>query len=219
MTPATIRGLRHLAPHQISPAEMDWIWAVVASAAFLILAAYGINTLFLSKRLTLFPLLLPRPTAPHLSSERNAVPPESRVVFALLEEGGGEMLSVEKIMKRGPLRIRSQESVKMAATMMARHRVGSLLVEDDSGEVQGIVTETDIVRLLVACGLTATTTSVGLIMSVPVITIDHKQSLQEAAELMGRYRIRHLAVTERGRVIGVLSVRDLLRPIYMEQAP
>ncbi len=126
------------------------------------------------------------------------------------------MVSVEQIMKKGPLKIHSAESVKAAAAMMAHHRVGSLLVQDDQGEVQGIVTETDIVRKVTAPGLTPTGTMVAQVMSSPVIYIDRKQTVADADELMDRYHIRHLAVTENGQIVGILSVRDLLHPIHEE---
>jgi CBS domain-containing protein len=84
---------------------------------------------------------------------------------------------------------------------------------EDEGKVQGIVTETDIVRKVVAANLPLAVTTAGQIMSAPLITIDRARSVAEADELMNRYSIRHLAVTEGGRVVGILSVRDLLRPI------
>ncbi len=126
------------------------------------------------------------------------------------------MVSVEQIMKKGPLKIHSWESVKTAAAMMAHHRVGSLLVQDDQGEVQGIVTETDIVRKVTAADLTPAGTMAAQVMSAPVITIDRERSVAEADELMDRHHTRHLAVTENSRIVGILSVRDLLHPIHEE---
>lgn len=123
------------------------------------------------------------------------------------------MISVEQIIsKKGVLKISLRDSAQKAAAVMAEYGVGSLFVEED-GKVQGIVTETDIVRKVVAASLPLSVTTVGQIMSAPLITIDRARSVAEADELMSRHNIRHLAVTEEGRVVGVLSVRDLLRPI------
>jgi CBS domain-containing protein len=205
---------------------MDWIWLVVLTVALLTVAGYGINSLLLSTRVTLFPLLLPHEQRRNRSAaagqrwggstvcRRDHQGALSRLRKG--KEGGEDMVSVNNIMKREPLRIHGRESVRTAAAMMTQHGVGSLLVEDGWGEVQGIVTETDIVRRMVASDLAATTTAVEQIMSAPLITIDRGRSLEDADELMHRHHVRHLAVTEEGKIVGILSVRDLLRPIGVE---
>lgn len=200
---------------------MDWLWGGVITVVFLILAGYGINTLLTSRRVTLFPLLreqekAPLPPPPTQLSQVRSEHNEMREALALLEKGAGEMIPVETIMKKAPLTIHNTESVNAAAKMMAQHRVGSLLVMDGWGEVQGIVTETDIVRRMVASELSAAKTTVEQIMTAPVITIERRQSVRDADELMDRHQVRHLAVTDEGRIIGVISVRDLLRPIHLE---
>jgi signal-transduction protein with cAMP-binding, CBS, and nucleotidyltransferase domain len=95
---------------------------------------------------------------------------------------------------------------------MQNDRVGSLLVKKGKDAV-GILTETDIVQKVVAEGLDPSTTVVGDIMSAPLLTVEAKQSVVEADELMERNRIRHLAVLDKGKVVGVVSVRDLLFPL------
>ncbi len=201
---------------------MDWILGGALTVALLAVPGYAINSLLQSRRVTVFPLLrverekrTPQ-TVSRQARGLTAGQPDSRGGLGLVEEGGGEMVSVEQIMKKGPLKIHSAESVKAAAAMMAHHRVGSLLVEDGEGEVQGIVTETDIVRKVIAPSLTPATMTVAQVMSSPVIYIDRKQTVADADELMDRYHIRHLAVTENGQIVGILSVRDLLHPIHQE---
>ncbi len=201
---------------------MDWILGGVLTVALLAVPGYAINSLLQSRRVTVFPLLrverekrTPQ-TASRQARGPNAGQPDGRGGLGLVEEEGGEMVSVEQIMKKGPLKTHSWESVKTAATMMAQHCVGSLLVEDGEGEVQGIVTETEFVRKVIAPGLTPATMTVAQVMSSPVIYIDRKQTVADAYELMDRYQIWHLAVTENRRIVGILSFRDLLHPIHQE---
>ena len=80
---------------------------------------------------------------------------------------------------------------------------------EKAGEYSGIITETDVVRA-VAEQRDATQSTVQGLMSSPIISIDKKLSPQYARDLMADRRIRHLAVTEEGNIVGVISVRDLL---------
>jgi signal-transduction protein with cAMP-binding, CBS, and nucleotidyltransferase domain len=87
--------------------------------------------------------------------------------------------------------------------------VGSLLVES-RGQYIGIISETDVVRRGVAEGLDIDHEPVHRVMSSPIITLDIKKSAVEANALMSERSIRHLVITEEGKMVGVLSVRDLL---------
>lgn len=195
---------------------MDWVLLLASTVALLVVVMYGYDSLLRSKVVTMFPLLRVV-SGPELVWQFFTGQPGGNAKLGLLESGGGGgMITVEQIMKRGPLKIHSKESVKAASALMKKHRIGSLLIEDGWGEIQGIVTETDIVRKVVALDGKAGETAVEEIMSAPVITVDCKQSLKDADELMDRHGIRHLAVTDGGKIVGVLSVRDLLRPISMD---
>lgn len=200
---------------------MDWIWGGAITIAVVTLATYVIGTLAMIKRRILYPVLSWQNKGLSVASQTDSngaswEPHASRDALGHLEKGAGAMIPVEKLMKRLPITIHSTEAVQAAATLMAQHRVGSLLVEDGWGEVQGIVTETDIVRRLVAAKLSPEHATVGQIMSTPVISIEGRQPVRDADELMDRYQIRHLAVTERGKIVGIVSVRDLLHPMQME---
>jgi signal-transduction protein with cAMP-binding, CBS, and nucleotidyltransferase domain len=100
-------------------------------------------------------------------------------------------------------------SVRDAARSMRDKRVGSLLVQSE-GDYVGIVSETDVVRRGVAEGLDIDHEPVHRVMSSPLITLDIKKSAVEANALMSERAIRHLVITEEGKIVGVLSVRDLL---------
>jgi CBS domain-containing protein len=97
-----------------------------------------------------------------------------------------------------------------AARMMRDARIGALLVKDDQSYV-GVVSETDLVRKGMACNLDPAHERVDAVMSSPVISIEIDRSAHEASDLMAVKAIRHLAVSQDGQIVGIISVRDLLR--------
>ena len=105
-----------------------------------------------------------------------------------------------------------ERTVQEAAQLMAEKRIGSLLVLE-AGDMVGIVTETDLVRKVIAADLPASSTSVGNVMSAPLIPIDVDDSARDASQLMAEKRIRHLAVTEGNKIVGLLSLRDLVKVV------
>ena len=108
--------------------------------------------------------------------------------------------------------IASERTVLEAAQIMAEKRIGSLLVLE-AGEMVGITTETDVVRKVIASHLPAGNTRVGSVMNYPLIKIDINRTVRDASRLMAEERIRHLAVTEDNKVVGLLSVRDLVKMV------
>ena len=114
--------------------------------------------------------------------------------------------------------IASERTVLEAAQTMAEKRIGSLLVTE-AGEMTGIVTETDIVRKVLAPRLPASSTRVGTVMSYPLIRIDINRTVRDASRLMAEEQIRHLAVMEENRVVGLLSVRDLVKIVSVRDKP
>ncbi len=119
------------------------------------------------------------------------------------------MLPLAVLINRDVKAVPRDASVRDAARLMRDRRVGSLLVES-GGQYVGILSETDLVRRGVAEGLDFDHTAVDLVMSSPIITLDVGRSAVEANTVMSERAIRHLAITEEGRIIGILSVRDLL---------
>jgi CBS domain-containing protein len=103
-----------------------------------------------------------------------------------------------------------------AAKLMKIHKVGSVLVKRDN-RIVGIVTEPDIIRKVIGAERIAYAVRVEEIMSSPVIGIDWRRPLTEAADLMQQHGTRHLAVFNGGSVVGVLSVRDLLHPVAIDE--
>jgi len=125
-------------------------------------------------------------------------------------------LQVRQLMTRDIVKVPTPTTVKEAAALMKKNGVGSLLVNDGK-DLVGIVTETDIVHKIVGLDLSPQMTQVESIMSYPLLSIEAEHPVEEAAELMIRNGVRHLAVTEKGQVVGMISMRDLLRPFYVPQ--
>jgi CBS domain-containing protein len=114
--------------------------------------------------------------------------------------------------------IARERTVLEAAQMMAEKRIGSLLLLA-AGEMVGIVTETDLVRKGIAARLPGSSTSVGAVMNYPLIQIDINRTVRDASRLMAEERVRHLAVTEENKVVGLLSVRDLVKMVSVRDKP
>ena len=114
------------------------------------------------------------------------------------------------MMKRNPRSISPEATLAEVAAMMRDTRVGAILVAEQ-GTFIGIVSETDLVRKAMAGQLNAAQAKVRAIMSSPVITIEQDRSAHDASDLMAEKGIRHLAVTEDGRIVGIVTVLDLLR--------
>ncbi len=106
--------------------------------------------------------------------------------------------------------VHPDDSLLVVAQRLRDARVGAMLVAD-RGDYLGIVSEADLVRKAMASGASAEQVLARSVMSTPVMTIDIAQSAHEASDLMAERGIRHLVITEEGRVVGMISVRDLLR--------
>lgn len=127
------------------------------------------------------------------------------------------MIPVKKVMTKGLMTITPTETVANAARRMKEENIGSLLVSENRKELAGIITETDIVRKVVAMGKKTEETKVSEIMSSPICTIDGEKSIVDANDMMDERHIRHLVVTEDGIPVGIISARDLLHPIYLDR--
>ena len=97
-----------------------------------------------------------------------------------------------------------------AAKIMRDKRVGALFVEE-AGNYIGVISETDLVRRGMAEDKNLRLEKVRAIMSSPIISIDIDRPASDASDLMSEKGTRHLAVTDSGKIVGLISVRDLLR--------
>ena len=96
-----------------------------------------------------------------------------------------------------------------AAVLMREAKIGALLVKSGASYV-GIITERDLVWKAMAGTMDLNGEKVKMVMSAPVISIEMDRSAHDASDLMAERWIRHLAVTQDGQIIGMISVRDLL---------
>ncbi len=133
------------------------------------------------------------------------------VDFSACSEGGGMIPTIDQILSRKIFSVAPGKSVAAAAKEMAKRETGSVLVAHE-GRYIGIVTECDIVRKVVAKGFDPATVQAGSIMSFPIVAVAFDRPLTEANDLMRREKIRHLAITRNGKIIGMISTRDFLEP-------
>jgi CBS domain-containing protein len=112
--------------------------------------------------------------------------------------------------------ISPQETVYRAVQMMSERQVGALIVLS-AGHLAGIVSERDYARKVILKGRNSQFTSVGDIMTTPVLYVTPEQTLDECMRLMTTRRIRHLPVVEREAVVGVLSIGDVVNWIVSSQ--
>lgn len=122
------------------------------------------------------------------------------------------MVTVGNVMPKETLTVDAGTSVVEAATLMRDCNVESVLVVK-RGQVIGIVTESDIVKKFVGYEDAPYLVPVEMIMSSPVPCIEERRPLTDAADLMDKHHTLHLGVTKGGALIGLVSVRDFLRPV------
>lgn len=119
------------------------------------------------------------------------------------------MSTVAMIMSKKPKTVGPAVSIISAAKKMKTARVGSLFVKKGK-KLIGIVTDTDIVRRAVSTSKPLGKLTVEKIMTTPICTIEGSQSVDDAQDMMADLGVRHIAVTQAGEIVGVVSVRDLL---------
>ena len=102
-----------------------------------------------------------------------------------------------------------EDTAFQAAKLMADKHIAALVVVDVEGKIIGIVTERDMTQRIIAAGLDGKTTPVKNIMTENPDTLSPDDSAGDALELMQTRNYRHLPVTEDGKCIAVVSIRDL----------
>jgi len=128
-----------------------------------------------------------------------------KLVQHLLDSKGGDIISVT-----------ADASVFDAIKIMAERAIGSLLVMQGD-ELQGIVTERDYARKVIVKGRSSQTTEVGEIMTAKVCTASVQDTVNNCMTVMTERKIRHLPVVDEGKVIGMISIGDLVEAIISDQ--
>jgi CBS domain-containing protein len=130
-----------------------------------------------------------------------------------------DMAVVAQLLKHKPDIIHSVDPgapVLEAIRLMAEHGIGALLVMQGQ-ELVGVVSERDYARKVILKGRSSGETLVRQIMSSPVWTVRPDQTVRECMQIVNDKRVRHLPVVEGERVVGVLSIGDLVRAVLEEQ--
>ncbi len=118
-------------------------------------------------------------------------------------------VKVRDFMNRNIVKVPSTASVREIIEVMVKKDVGSVLVEKNN-EIIGIITERDIMKRNCMGPRECDALTASDVMSSPLITIDADASLSEAADLFVKKDIRRLVVTEKGKIVGIFTQKDLL---------
>lgn len=118
-------------------------------------------------------------------------------------------IQVQDLMSSPVITVTLTETMKEVATIMSKNDIGSIVVTGSKEKLVGIITERDIVKRLTALNRLPSQVKVEDIMSSPVITIASDKDIKEAAMSMKEHGIRRLVVVERGKIIGIITSRDI----------
>lgn len=117
---------------------------------------------------------------------------------------------VRDIMTRPVITAKETDNIQSTSQLMAKHDIGCVIILGKAGNTLGIITERDVVQRVAAKNLVPSKVTVGSAMSKPVVSIPPGASIQEAAKLMNRRKVRRLAVNEDGKLVGVITMKDIL---------
>lgn len=107
--------------------------------------------------------------------------------------------------------IAAEASIAEAAEMLAKHRVGALVVSADGATIDGILSERDVARGLAVHGAAVVACRVSDLMTAEVVTCEPTDSVERLMALMTERRIRHVPVREDGRLAGIVSIGDIVK--------
>ena len=119
-------------------------------------------------------------------------------------------MNVGSLIKGRPLVLRSNATLREAVKLMADHNVGLLPIVDDETKPLAVISERDVIKAL-AAGASLDSPALAVARREPLITATPDVDIYEAIVKMHRSGVRHLLVVDRGRLVGVVSIRDFMR--------
>jgi len=153
------------------------------------------------------PYALPPAESPGVESERGRTSPLSD------QEVEGHQMNIASLLaiKSGsPITIRPERSVREAVALLAKHNIGALIVVNEANTPVGIISERDIVREA-ARNEQVFAQTVSEIMTRNVITGVPQDDLASVANVMTERRIRHVPIVDKGRLLGIVSIGDVVK--------
>lgn len=121
-------------------------------------------------------------------------------VKSILAEKGTEVLTIGK-----------ETTVSEAVALLAKHRIGALVVTDAGGIIRGIISERDVIRHIAEDGVEALNHQVASVMTANVKVCTESHTVNDVMEIMTRGRFRHMPVERSGKLIGVISIGDVVK--------
>jgi CBS domain-containing protein len=122
------------------------------------------------------------------------------ILEQILREKGGQVFSVPE-----------SSTLKEAADLLDSRKVGAMVILNEAGSVIGVISERDIIRNIARIGADALKCTVGEVMTRNIVTAKPRETLETAMDRMTDRRIRHLPVVEGSRLLGVVSIGDLVK--------
>ena len=123
-------------------------------------------------------------------------------------------MNVQTILKskgNSVVTVKPDASIPQAAALLRTHRIGALVVSRDGKAIDGIISERDIVLALADHGTAVFDMDVARLMSKNVVTCALADSVSDLAALMTERRLRHIPVVERGSLVGLVSIGDVVK--------
>lgn len=121
-------------------------------------------------------------------------------VSRILQEKGGEIVTIPP-----------HATLSDAVARLARHHIGAIVVVDDQMAVEGIISERDVVRLLGERGTEALSAPLESVMTRAVVTCSAEETIPTIMERMTRGRFRHVPVVDGDRLVGIISIGDVVK--------
>lgn len=121
-------------------------------------------------------------------------------VAAILAEKGSDVITAKRT-----------DNVTHIIHLLAKHKIGSIVVVNDDGAICGIVSERDIVRDIAVTGALALDAEVSECMTESVISCSSHDTITRVMEIMTENRFRHMPIIENGKLLGLVSIGDVVK--------